>query len=86
MADDITIVDRLRSEARAHADGDWNDQIIRRRFTQAADEIEQLRAERDAERALADQLADALRDEARNHELRGGAHDALGAYREARRG
>ena len=38
-----------------------------------------------AERRLSDQLADALRDEARNHELRGGASDALDAYREARR-
>jgi hypothetical protein len=38
-----------------------------------------------AERALADQLADALRDEARNHTLRGNAARALDAYQEARR-
>ena len=43
MADDI--VTSLRAEADAHADGDWNDQVIRRRFTEAADEIERLRTQ-----------------------------------------
>ena len=42
------IVERLRSEADAHADGDWSDQVIRKHFTEAADEIEQLRAEVEA--------------------------------------
>ena len=44
----------------------------------AADEVEQLRA-------LADQLADGLRDEARNHTLRWNAAQALETYEEARR-
>lgn len=43
------------------------------------DEIERLRA-------LADELADGLRDEARNHTLRGAAARALDAWMEARRG
>ncbi len=68
-------------------------------YSNAADEIKRLRAEvrgfqaesgcwqrwHDAERALTDQLADALRDEARNRTLRGSAARALDAHEEARR-
>lgn len=50
------------------------------------DEIERLRAAIDAERALADQLADALCGETRNYTLRGDAVRALETYKEARRG
>jgi hypothetical protein len=38
------IVQRLRAEADAHADGNWSDQVIRKHLTEAADEIERLRA------------------------------------------
>ncbi len=48
-------------------------------------EIERLRADLAAEHALADQLADGLRDEARYHALRGNAARALDAHEEARR-
>lgn len=51
-------------------------------------EIERLRAERDTERALADQLADALRWQADPYQ-KGTlmmSHRALDAYEEARRG
>jgi hypothetical protein len=51
----------------------------------AADEIERLRAERDAERALADQLADAIFS-ASIQEAIEKTDDALAAYDEARRG
>ena len=53
--------------------------------TDAADEIERLRAERDAERALADQLADAIFS-ASVEEAIEKTDDALAAYDEARRG
>jgi hypothetical protein len=45
-------VSALRSESDAHADGDWSDEVIRKRFTEAADEIERLRAEVEAWRSL----------------------------------
>jgi hypothetical protein len=48
-------------------------------------ENERLRADLAAEHALADQLADGLRDEARYHALRGNAARALDAHEEARR-
>ncbi len=56
MADDI--VKHLRAEASAYADGDWSDQVLCRRFTEAADEIERLRAEHSfVERLAAGQLS-----------------------------
>ena len=51
----------------------------------ATNEIERLRADLAAERALANQLADALSDETRNGPLRAGGVAALAAWQEARR-
>jgi hypothetical protein len=51
-----------------------------------ADLLRDAKAEIERLGALADQLADALRDEARNHTLRGNAARALDAHEEARRG
>ena len=55
------IVERLRSEADAHADGDWSDRVIRKHFTDAADEIERLREQNEALQALYEQRRDLLR-------------------------
>ena len=82
------IVERLQQVARA------NGCEAGRGCSEAAAEIERLRAERDAERALADQLARALLDgpfrgDRRDRMYGSGwadVHDALDAWQEARRG
>lgn len=68
MTDDI--VERLRAEAAAHSDGDRSDQVIRRRFSAAADEIERLRAENEALRfSLTDLVADFASTEATHEDV-----------------
>ena len=77
VADDIVTL--LRAEADAHADGDWSDQVIRRRFTEAADEIERLRAAGDA-------LVEALRGWCDGMDVFEEDQDRVRAWEEARRG
>ena len=80
MSDEIVV--RLRHIFMEPTDDDLQDVT-----EQAADEIERLRADLAAERALADQLADALRWQADPHQTGtlGITHKALDAYEEARR-